>query len=122
MFWKFCSRAWPCTWFAWVAVLSLLPSWKREFHTKGPLHVPGHALIFAASAFVARRSAQSVSQRVIRCAAVIGFGCALETLQSWIIRSRFEWDDVVTVASGVLLFLLIATFVDSTRKPAVGSS
>src|SRR5674476_1544280 len=66
------SRAWPYMWFVWVAVLSLRPSWKREFHTKGPLHVPGHALIFAVSAFVACRSAQSVSQRVIRCVAVIG--------------------------------------------------
>jgi len=110
------SRVWPYMWFVWVAVLSLLPSWKREFHTKGPLHVPGHALIFAVSAVVACRSAQSVFQRVIRCAAVIGFGCGLEALQSWIFRSRFEWDDVVTDACGVLLFLLVTTVVDSMRK------
>jgi hypothetical protein len=110
------SRAWPYIWFVWVAVLSLRPSWKRGFHTKGLLHVPGHVLIFAVSAFVACRSAQSVSQRVIRSAAVISFGCALEAVQSWIFRSRFEWDDVVTDACGVLLFLLVATVVDSMRK------
>lgn len=114
---KFWNRAWPCTWFAWVVVLSLQPSWKREFHTKGPLHAPGHALIFAVSAFIACRSAQSVSQRFIRCAAVIGLGGALEALQSWIFRSRFEWDDVVTDACGVLLFLLVAACVDSIRRP-----
>ena len=110
------SRAWPNVWFVLVAVLSLRPSWKREFHTQGPLHVPGHALIFAVSAFVACRSAQSVSQRVIRCAAVISFGCALESLQSWIFRSRFEWVDVVTDACGVLLVLLFVTCADSMRK------
>ena len=109
-------RAWPYIWFVWVAVLSLRSSWKREFHTKGPLHVPGHALIFAVSAFVACRSAQSVSQRVVRCAAVIGFGGALEMLQSWIFRSRFEWDDVLTDACGVLLALLFVTCADSMRK------
>src|ERR1039457_4434889 len=90
--------------------------WKREFHTRGPLHVPGHALIFAVSAFVACRSAQSVSQRVVRCAAVIGFGGALEMLQSWIFRSRFEWDDVLTDACGVLLALVFVTCADSMRK------
>lgn len=103
------SRTWPYLWFVWVAVLSLRPSWKREFHTKGPLHVPGHALIFAVSAFVVCRSAQSVSQRVVRCAAVIGFGGALEALQSWIFRCRFEWEDVLTDACGVLLALLFVT-------------
>ena len=109
-------RASPYMWFVWVAVLSLRSSWKREFHTKGPLHVPGHALIFAVSAFVACRSAQSVSQRVVRCAAVIGFGCALEMLQSWMFGSRFEWEDVLTDACGVLLALLFVTCADSMRK------
>jgi peptidoglycan/LPS O-acetylase OafA/YrhL len=99
-----------------VAVLSLRSSWKEEFHTKGPLHLPGHALIFAVSAFVACRSAQSVSQRVIRGAAVIGFGCALEALQSWMFQSRFEWEDAVTDACGVLLVLLFITCADAMRK------
>jgi peptidoglycan/LPS O-acetylase OafA/YrhL len=110
------SRAWPLVWFAWVAVLSLRASWKREFHTKGSLHVPGHVLIFAVSAFVACRSARSVSQRVIRCGAVIGFGCALEALQSWIFGSQFEWNDVVTDACGVLLALLFLTCADSMQR------
>jgi hypothetical protein len=47
---------------------------------------------------------------------VIGFGCALEALQSWIFQSRFEWVDVVTDACGVLLALLFLTCADAMRK------
>jgi hypothetical protein len=47
---------------------------------------------------------------------VIGFGCALEALQSWKFRSRFEWEDVVTDAAGVLLVWLLAVCAESLRK------
>jgi hypothetical protein len=47
---------------------------------------------------------------------VIGFGCALEALQSWIFRSQFEWDDVVTDACGVLFVLLLVACADAMRK------
>lgn len=94
----------------WVAVISLCPSWKRECYTKGPLHIPGHVLILGISALIACRSAQSLSRRVVRFMVVTSFGCALEALQSVIFGGRFEWDDIVTDASGVLLAFKFTTF------------
>lgn len=103
-------------WFAWVVILSLLPAVRRHLPTKGPLHIPGHALIFAITAFAACGSAGSPARRIIRCAAVVVFGCALEALQRGIFGSKYEWADVLTDACGVLFFLLIAAWADCRRE------
>ena len=110
-------------WFAWVVVLSLLPALKRHLGTKGLLHIPGHALIFAISAYVACGLAEPLARRVAKCAAVIGFGCALEALQSGLFGSKYEWGDVLTDACGVVLFLLLAIWADHPlRHPRCGSA
>jgi hypothetical protein len=111
------SRIWPVLWFAWVAVLSLRLSWRRIFHTNGPLHFLGHALVFGFSAFVACRSARSLRQRLIRGAAVVAFGFALEVAESRLFGKRLEWEDILTDTFGVLLFLLAALWLDLRRTP-----
>jgi len=114
---RWATRAKPYAWFASVGILSLLPSAvKGHLRTMGPLHVPAHVLVFAVSAFVACRSAQSVARRVVTCAAVIAYGGALEALQSWIFRGPFEWDDVATDACGVLLAFLFAVWAGPMRN------
>jgi hypothetical protein len=67
-------------WFVAAVVLSLFPPLKAHLHTKGPLHIPGHVLVFAISVLVACDSAPSLARRLVRCAAVVGFGCALEAM------------------------------------------
>jgi hypothetical protein len=110
-------RLWPFLWFAWVVALSLRLSWRQIFHTNGPLHFPGHALIFGFSAFAACRSIQSSWQRLFYSLPIIAFGLTLEVAESRIFGKPLEWGDVVTDATGVILFLLAAAWIDSRRKP-----
>jgi hypothetical protein len=111
------SRIWPFLWFAWVVALSLRLSWRQIFHTNGPLHFPGHAVIFGFSAFAACRSIQSSWQRLFRSLAIIAFGLTLEVAESRIFGGPLEWEDVLTDATGVILSLLAAAWIDSRRKP-----
>ena len=110
-------RIWPFLWFAWVVALSLRLSWRQLFHTNGPLHFPGHALIFGFSAFAACRSIQSSWQRLFRSLAIIALGLTLKVAESKIFGKPLEWEDVLTDATGVILFLLAAAWIDSSRKP-----
>lgn len=111
------GKAVPYIWFICVGVLSLLPgSYKAHLHTRGLLHTPGHIVVFAVSAFLACRSVRVIPRRGFLSLAVIGYGGVLEALQSWLWRSRFEWDDVASDACGVLLVFVFATWAEAVRK------
>lgn len=114
---RWATRAAPYIWFASVSILSLLPSAVKGYlRTRGPFHVPAHLFVFALSALIASRSAQSVARRALCCAAVIAYIGALETLQSFIFRGPFEWDDVATDTCGVLFAFLFAAWADPMRN------
>jgi hypothetical protein len=100
------ARATAYAWFTWITFLSFLPrSSKEHLDTKGSLHIPIHALVFAVSALMVCRKARKATQRLIPCATVVCYGWAIEALQSRINRSPLEWNDVANDLFGVLLFL-----------------
>jgi hypothetical protein len=65
------------------------------------------------------RSQRSFRQRLILCFAVIDFGFLLEVAECASFGSRFEWQDVVADACGVLIYLAVSACVvfARTKKP-----
>ena len=82
-------------------------------HTKGRLHVWGHAAVFGCLAFLFVRPAQSWKGRIVALLGMLALGAGIEYAQHVINVEPLERFDVLTDSVSILIGFLCALLSES---------
>jgi hypothetical protein len=107
-------------WLVCLVCVSLSPfDVKEHLHSMGRLHRLYHLVAFTVTAVLLAWNARTVPGRIVSGLCAVGIAIATEYLETLRFHNPFEWWDVCTDISGVLLGLLSVsaahTFLDGRR-------